>query len=126
MEYYSSHDSDMELFQMIIDCDEDSDTDNIPLQKEYKPRVNYLSKLNTVLEKDALYPLDSISDQRIQLSILQELQISSRLSSEFLRRILQYFGHIARKEGDNLERLIVTGKIDGKSPRERSPIRWSD
>ncbi|KAJ8726616.1 hypothetical protein PYW07_001314 [Mythimna separata] len=63
---------------------------------------------------------------RTNVSILQELQISSRLSSECLRRILQYFGHIARKESDNLERLIVTGKVDGKRARERSPIRWFD
>ncbi|KAJ8718735.1 hypothetical protein PYW07_016291 [Mythimna separata] len=39
---------------------------------------------------------------RTNVSILQELQISSRLSSECLRRILQYFVHIARKDGDNL------------------------
>ncbi|XP_045506108.1 putative nuclease HARBI1 [Colias croceus] len=48
MEYFSSDDSYMELFQIIIDCDEssDSDTENIPLPKEYKPRVNYMTKLN--------------------------------------------------------------------------------
>ncbi|KAA5661874.1 hypothetical protein F3G64_34070 [Pseudomonas aeruginosa] len=63
---------------------------------------------------------------RTNVSILQELKISSRLSSECLRRILEYFGHIARKDGSNLERLIVTGKVDGKRPRGRSPIRWSD
>ncbi|KAJ8724798.1 hypothetical protein PYW07_015756 [Mythimna separata] len=63
---------------------------------------------------------------RTNVSILKELKISSRLSSECLRRILKYFGHIARKDGGNLERLIVTGKVDGKRPRGRSPIRWSD
>ncbi|PZC71172.1 hypothetical protein B5X24_HaOG213942 [Helicoverpa armigera] len=63
---------------------------------------------------------------RTNVSILRELKISSRLSTECLRKVLQYFGHIARKDGGNLERLIVTGKVDGKRPRGRSPIRWSD
>ncbi len=63
---------------------------------------------------------------RTNVSILRELKISSRLSSVCLRRVLEYFGHIARKEGNNLERLIVTGKMEGKRPRGRSPIRWSD
>lgn len=63
---------------------------------------------------------------RTNISILRELKITTRLSSECLRRILTYFGHIARKDGSNLERLIVTGKMDGKRPRGRGPIRWSD
>ncbi|CAH2089007.1 unnamed protein product [Euphydryas editha] len=46
MEYYSSDDSDMELFQMIIDCDDDSDSDTGTVQKKYRPRVNYMEKLN--------------------------------------------------------------------------------
>ncbi|PZC73730.1 hypothetical protein B5X24_HaOG208914, partial [Helicoverpa armigera] len=37
-----------------------------------------------------------------------------------------YFGHIARRDANNLERLIVTGKVEGRRPRGRSPIRWSD
>lgn len=48
MEYFSSDDSDLELFQIILNCDtdSDSDTDVVRLQKQYKPRVNYMSKLN--------------------------------------------------------------------------------
>ncbi|PZC86231.1 hypothetical protein B5X24_HaOG211392 [Helicoverpa armigera] len=63
---------------------------------------------------------------RTNVSILRELNIKTRLSTICMRRILEFFGHIARKEGHNLEQLIVTGKVDGKRPRGRSPTRWSD
>ncbi|CAH2237932.1 jg4626, partial [Pararge aegeria aegeria] len=42
------------------------------------------------------------------------------------KRILEYFGYISRRDRDNLENMVVTGKVDGKRPRGRSPIRWSD
>ena len=63
---------------------------------------------------------------RTNASILTKLKIKKRLSTICLKRILEYFGHIARKHGDNLEKLIVTGKVEGKRPRGRSPMRWSD
>lgn len=63
---------------------------------------------------------------RTNASILKQLKISTRLSTMCLKRILEYFGHIARKDNDNLEKLIVTGKVDGKRSRGRSPMRWSD
>lgn len=63
---------------------------------------------------------------RTNLSILNELQVKQRLSSICMQRILKYFGHIARKPSDNLEKLMITGKMDGKRPRGRSPKRWTD
>lgn len=63
---------------------------------------------------------------RTNVSILRELKIKTRLSTLCLRKILEFFGHIARKEGHNLEQLMVTGKVDGKRPRGRSPTRWTD
>ncbi|CAH2219998.1 jg1075, partial [Pararge aegeria aegeria] len=48
-----------------------------------------------------------------------------RLSTICLERILEYFGHIARRDGDNIEKIVVTGKVQDKRPRGRSPIRWS-
>ncbi|XP_028027088.1 uncharacterized protein LOC114240658 [Bombyx mandarina] len=47
-------------------------------------------------------------------------------SSECLHKVLGYCGHIARKDGNNFERLIMTGKVDGKRPQMLSPIRGSD
>ncbi|KAL4705422.1 hypothetical protein ACJJTC_002260 [Scirpophaga incertulas] len=43
-----------------------------------------------------------------------------------LWKYVRYFGHVARRDTSNLERLVVTGKIEGKRPRGRSPKRWSD
>lgn len=63
---------------------------------------------------------------RTNASILRELSIKIRLSTICLRRILEFFGHIARKDGQHIEQLMVTGKVDGKRPRGRSPTRWSD
>ncbi|XP_028041433.1 uncharacterized protein LOC114251396, partial [Bombyx mandarina] len=57
----------------------------------------------------------------------QQAQLKTRtdyftwLSSECLRKVLEYFGHVARMGGNNFKKLIVTGKVDGKSPRGRSP-----
>ncbi|CAH2232677.1 jg5302 [Pararge aegeria aegeria] len=59
---------------------------------------------------------------RTNASILKQLKITRRLSTTCLKRILDYFGHIARRDGDNLENILVTGK----RPGGRSPIRWSD
>ncbi|XP_063628267.1 uncharacterized protein LOC134799784 [Cydia splendana] len=64
--------------------------------------------------------------KRTNVSILQQLGIQTRLSTTCFKRILSYFGHIARREPDNLEKLVVVGKVDGKRRRGRSPARWSD
>ncbi|CAH2233773.1 jg11778 [Pararge aegeria aegeria] len=61
---------------------------------------------------------------RTNASILRQLKITRRLST-CLKRILEY-GHIARKDGHNLEKIVVTGKVEGKRPRGRSLTRWSD
>ncbi|KAL0838884.1 hypothetical protein ABMA28_016906 [Loxostege sticticalis] len=63
---------------------------------------------------------------RTNISILKELKITQRLSSICLKKVLTYFGHIVRKPSDNLEKLMITGKMEGKRLRGRSPIRWSD
>ncbi|CAH2269060.1 jg16077 [Pararge aegeria aegeria] len=57
---------------------------------------------------------------RTNASILRQLKINRRLSAACLQRILEYFGHIARRDGDNLEKIVVTTKW------KRSLIRWSD
>lgn len=56
-------------------------------------------------------------------------QTTSIISNQFqrqpnicLQRILTYFGHILRRDSNNLEKLMVTGK----KTRGRNPKRWSD
>ena len=39
---------------------------------------------------------------------------------------LQYFGHIARREGDSLEKIIIQGKMEGRRKRGRQKTRWLD
>ncbi|CAH2226851.1 jg16562, partial [Pararge aegeria aegeria] len=63
--------------------------------------------------------------------ILRQLKITRRLSTTCLKRLLEYFGHIAmetilKRDGDNLVKIVVTGKVEGKRPRGSSPIRCSD
>ncbi|CAH2264862.1 jg5700 [Pararge aegeria aegeria] len=48
-----------------------------------------------------------------------------RLATNDLQRILKYSGHIARRVGDNLQKM-VTDKMEGKKLRGSSPLRWSD
>ncbi|CAH2106749.1 unnamed protein product [Euphydryas editha] len=60
------------------------------------------------------------------VSILQELEIQTRLSTICLRRVLEYIGYIARNDDDNLEKLRVTGNVDGKRLRSRSLTPWTD
>ena len=64
--------------------------------------------------------------KRTNISILQELKIEHRLSSICLKHVLQFFGHIARRSEDNLEKLIVVGGVEGSRGRGRSPARWTD
>ncbi|PIK33998.1 endonuclease-reverse transcriptase [Apostichopus japonicus] len=39
---------------------------------------------------------------------------------------LQYFGHISRREGDNLEKIITQGHVEGHRKRGRPKVRWAD
>ncbi|KAJ8868080.1 hypothetical protein PR048_031889 [Dryococelus australis] len=48
------------------------------------------------------------------------------LSSHVNKRIPQFYGHIVRRNNDNLEKTILEGTIEGKRSRGRAPIRWLD
>lgn len=68
----------------------------------------------------------SWKEKRTNRSILEEVKVKDRLSTICLRRILQFFGHVARRGEDSLEKLIVVGAVEGKRGRGRSPTRWTD
>lgn len=42
------------------------------------------------------------------------------------RCVIRYFGHIARRDADNLDPLMVIEKVVRKRPRCRSPKQWSN
>ncbi len=63
---------------------------------------------------------------RTNISIVEELDEPTRLSVLCEKRILGYFGHVVRRDADNLEKSILFGKTPGTRGRGRSPTRWSD
>lgn len=62
--------------------------------------------------------------RRTNVSILNEIKPVQRVSSRTYGRILKFFGHISRH--DNMEKLVVQGRPEGKRKRGRSPTRWTD
>ena len=49
------------------------------------------------------------------------------LYHKIVRNKLQYFGHISRREGDCLEKIIVQGMMEGQRRRgSRQKTRWTD
>lgn len=64
--------------------------------------------------------------KRTNASVLTEIDEPTRLSRMIYARITKFFGHVERRDPDNLERLVVQGKVQGARPRGRSPKRWTD
>ena len=64
--------------------------------------------------------------KRTNESVLLEIGVKNSLFNVAVKQKLQYFGHIARREGDNLEKLIMFGKVEGKRSRGRQKLRWTD
>ena len=48
------------------------------------------------------------------------------LYQKIVHNKLQYFGHISRREGDCLEKIIVQGMMEGQRRRGRQKTRWTD
>ena len=42
------------------------------------------------------------------------------------RSKLAYFGHISRRDGDNIEKIIMQGHVEGSRRRGRQKLRWTD
>ena len=64
--------------------------------------------------------------KRTNESILHEIGERPNLFKAIVKQKLQYFGHIARRDGDNLEKMIMFGKVEGKRSRGRPKLRWTD
>lgn len=60
------------------------------------------------------------------MSIVEEIGNSERLGSICTRHTFKYFGHIRRRENNNLERLVMIRKTEGRRPRGRSSMKWTD
>ena len=51
--------------------------------------------------------------KRTNASVLQEVQPKTRLLCLIQGQMLSYFGHIARRDGDCLEKVIMQGQVEG-------------
>ncbi|XP_063829606.1 uncharacterized protein LOC135078934 [Ostrinia nubilalis] len=81
---------------------------------------------DVVLENDARDIMDNWTEFRTNVSILQKLGVTQHLSTVVQSRILQYFGHVSRRDDNSIERQVVQGKVEGTRSRGRSPMRWTD
>ena len=64
------------------------------------------------------------TERRSSQSILKEINPEYSLEGLVLSLMLQYFGHLMRRE-DSLEKILMVGKIEGRR-RGRHRMRWLD
>ena len=67
----------------------------------------------------------SWSARRSNQSILKEISPEYALEGLMLKLKLQDFGHLMRR-ADSLEKMLMLGKIEGRSRRGRQRMRWLD
>jgi hypothetical protein len=64
--------------------------------------------------------------RQTNVSILRWIGVEKRLSAICAERILRFFGHIARRDHNSLEKTIMVGRVEGSRGRGRAPARWVD
>ncbi len=65
---------------------------------------------------------DHITNEYVKSVVGDQPPLVSRID----KHKLQYFGHICRRSGDNLEKIIIQGTFQGSRKRGRPKLRWSD
>ena len=53
-------------------------------------------------------------------------RLLTNLFNAVIKSKLDYFGHIARRDSDSLEKQIMFGKVEGSRTRGRPKLRWTD
>ena len=64
--------------------------------------------------------------KRSNISVLEEIQPKRPLLSRVQSQMMKYFGHIARRGGDSLEKVIMQGCVEGRRKPGRPRTRWID
>ena len=64
--------------------------------------------------------------KRSNITVLEEIQPKRRLLYHVQSQIMKYFGHIARRGGDSLEKVIMQGCVEGRRKPGRPRTRWID
>ena len=65
------------------------------------------------------------SARRSNQSVLKEIILEYSLEGLMLKLMLQYFGHLMRRE-DSLGKTLVLEKIEGKKAKGTQRMRWLD
>ena len=63
--------------------------------------------------------------RRSNQSILKEISPEYSLEGLMLKLKLQYFGHLIQR-ADSLEKILMLGKIEGRTRRGRQRMIWLD
>ena len=74
------------------------------------------------MEKTLESPLDC---KEIKPVNSKEINPEYLLELLMLKPKLQYFGHLMQRV-DSLEKIVMSGKIEGKRRREQQKMRWLD
>ena len=64
--------------------------------------------------------------KRSNISVLEEIRPKRRLLSHVQSQMMKYFGHIARRGGNSLEKVIMQGCVEGRRKPGRPRTRWID
>ena len=64
--------------------------------------------------------------KRSNISVLEEIQPKRRLLSHVQSQMMKYFGHITRRGGNSLEKVIMQGCVEGRRKPGRPRTRWID
>ena len=64
--------------------------------------------------------------KRSNISVLEEIQPKRPLLSHVQSQMMKYFGHIARRGGNSLEKVIMQGCVEEKRKPGRPRTRWID
>ena len=65
-------------------------------------------------------------DHTTIISVLEIVHNPKSLVNIILQNKLVYFGYIARRERDNLEKQCMDGRVAGRASRGRPKARWTD
>ena len=60
------------------------------------------------------------------IGVLEEMQPRRRLLSHVQSQMMKYFGHIARRGGNSLEKVIMQGCVEGRGRPGGPRTRWID
>ena len=59
---------------------------------------------------------------RSNVWVLDQIGTSLMLQETIRRQKLRFFGHVVRRDG--LDKLVITGKVNGRRRRGRPPTTW--